>query len=88
MTGTARVALGLVVLVAASGCATSEMWITGRTVAASALGCREHDLEPVLAHSYNLGPGDHVYRGCGHDAIVGCVASPGGAMCRTTYVSD
>ena len=80
--------VGLVVLAAAGGCATTETWAVGRTVAASALGCRERELEPVFAHSYNLGPGDHVYRGCGHDAIVACVASPGGAMCRPTYVSE
>ncbi len=78
----------LVTLFLVAGCATTEAWSTGRTIAANALGCSERELEPVFAHSYNLGPGDYVYRGCGHDAIVACVASPGGAMCRTTFVSE
>jgi hypothetical protein len=79
--------VGALALLTASGCATTA-WAAGRPVAAEALACEESRLEPVVAHSYNLGPSDHVYRGCGHDAIVSCVSSPGGVMCRPTYVSE
>ena len=88
MRSASSVPLVLLGLAAVSGCATSETWAAGRTVAARALACDEHALEPVIAHSYNLGPSDSVYRGCGRDAIVSCVVSPGGAMCRPTYVSQ
>lgn len=88
MRSRASLAFALLGLSVVSGCATTETWAAGRTVAARALACDEHALEPVVAHSYNLGPSDRVYRGCGRDAIVSCVVSPGGAMCRPTYVSQ
>lgn len=78
----------MVAALAISGCATTQMWSSGRTVASRVLACPEGELQPVFAHSYNLGPSDHAYRGCGHDAIVSCVASAGGAMCRPTYVTE
>ena len=62
------------------GCGGS--WVAGRSIAARALGCAEDRLDVLVPHSYNLGAGDHVYRGCGASVVVRCAATTTTTLCR------
>ncbi|MFO0681429.1 MAG: hypothetical protein U0234_05230 [Sandaracinus sp.] len=64
---------------ALAGCATYD---AARPVAATALSCPESQLDPVVAHSYNLAAGDHVFGGCGRTVVVRCVTTSTATMCR------
>lgn len=76
---------GLVLFAATGACANTSS--VGKTVAAEAISCPESEFAAVVPHSYNLGPGDHVYRGCGRDVIVHCLSWQEQAYCQPTYVS-
>ena len=73
-----------VVLTSVTGCFSRTM---GRQVAAEAIHCPPPAVQTFVPHSYNLGAGEHVYRGCGRDAIVQCTWSTGGDSCVAVYVS-
>lgn len=59
----------------------------GRSTAAAALSCPAERFDVLVPHSYNLGAGDQVHRGCGRDAIVHCASTSAAIVCRPTYVS-
>ena len=66
------------------GCGST--WAAGRSVAARTLGCPEDRLDVLVPHSYNLGAGEHVYRGCGASVVVHCATTTTTTLCRP--VSD
>jgi hypothetical protein len=79
--------LAVALAVFAGGCSLTTTWSTTRSTASDSLACPEERLETVFAHSYNLGVGDHVLRGCGRDIIVTCASGPTRPNCRPTYVT-
>lgn len=86
-TAAAGLAYLITLAIGATGCSLTATWPTARGTASRSLGCAEDELETVFAHGYNLGAGDHVFRGCGRDVVVSCASGPTGATCRPTYVS-
>jgi hypothetical protein len=70
----------------ASGCGFGT-WSAGRSVASSAIACPASSFDAFVPHHYNLGPMDHVYRGCGRDVVVRCTQSSAETICIPVYVS-
>ncbi len=67
--------------------ACAPTWSEGKKVAAAAISCPQSDFATLVPNRYNLGPGEHLYRGCGRDVVVHCLSWQHQAYCQVDYVS-
>lgn len=77
---------GTLLAAVSAGCVGAARDV-GRRTAAAALACPAERFDAFVPHSYNLGAGDQVHRGCGRDAIVHCASTSAAVLCRPIYVS-
>lgn len=78
--------LVLVMSIAGTSAGCGGTWSAGRTVAADVLRCPEAQFDVLVPHSYNLAPGDHVYRGCGRTVVIRCATTPATTLCRPVAI--